>query len=200
MAAAIARRISERSGTPFSPGVAAAASTSSRWIAPAGPVPLTPSSSTPSSFASRRAAGDTRRPDGAGTGGTVSGAGATSAKMGSGFGASTGATSSPAPSMRARALPTGTLLPGSTSNSSSRPSSNTSTSIAPLSVSTTAMMSPCDTTSPGALSHSTSTPACISAPSEGMVKTPMRQRPMTSRTQATILGTLGRAASSRCAA
>src|SRR5688500_14469767 len=51
---------------------------------------------------------------------------------------------------------------------SNTPSSKTSISMAPFSVSTTAMMSPRARASPGCFSQRTSVPASISAPSAGM--------------------------------
>ena len=68
----------------------------------------------------------------------------------------------------ASGVPTGTLVPMSTRNCSTSPVSKISISIAPFCVSTTAMMSPCLTRSPGLTNHSTSVPASISEPSEGM--------------------------------
>jgi hypothetical protein len=53
------------------------------------------------------------------------------------------------------------------------PTSKHSISIAPFWVSTTATTSPRFTVSPGLTSHSTSVPASMSAPSEGMANTPI---------------------------
>ena len=59
----------------------------------------------------------------------------------------------------------------------SRPPRRLSISMAPFCVSTTAMMSPRFTRSPGCFSHSTSVPASMSAPSDGMRNCPWAQPP-----------------------
>lgn len=78
--------------------------------------------------------------------------------------------------------------------------------MAPLSVSTSATMSPRFTSSPGCLSHRMSVPASMSAPSEGMRKSDIcasrsRQRAPAATTRwiaARIVAGCGTAASSRC--
>ena len=70
--------------------------------------------------------------------------------------------------MMASGVPTGTSVPISTRIRSTVPGSKFSISIAPFCVSTTATMSPRLTGSPGLISHSTSVPASMSAPSDGM--------------------------------
>src|SRR6185437_981500 len=100
--------------------------------------------------------------------------------------------------MTASGVPTGTLVLGVTSCRPITPSQKISTSIAPLSVSTTATISPRCTSSPGCFSHSTSVPASMSAPRDGMRNSAMDQgRPMHCFAAATIVGTCGNAASSK---
>src|ERR1051326_4497265 len=70
----------------------------------------------------------------------------------------------------ASTVPTGTLAPGSTTIFSITPLVKISTSIAPLSVSTSATISPRSTRSPGFLRHATSVPASMSAPRIGITK------------------------------
>ena len=70
----------------------------------------------------------------------------------------------------ARGVPTGTRVPGSIRISSRVPSANASTSITPLSVSTSAITSPRLTVSPGCFRQLTSVPASMSAPRVGIVK------------------------------
>jgi len=82
-----------------------------------------------------------------------------------------------APAISASGVPTGTVVPGSTSQRSMTPSSKMSISMAPFWVSTTATTSPRLTRSPGRFSHSTNVPASISAPSDGMRNSPI-SRPM----------------------
>jgi hypothetical protein len=104
--------------------------------------------------------------------------------------------------MMASGVPTGTFAPGCASSVSTTPSSNTSISIAPFSVSTTAMMSPRATAWPGWRSHSTSVPASIAAPSDGILNSAMgsvgARQATSARAAATMAGTCGTAASSRC--
>jgi hypothetical protein len=64
-------------------------------------------------------------------------------------------------------VPTGSVSFGSCTSSRIVPSSQISTSIADLDVSTTATTSPFFTRSPGLTFHSSSVPSSISAPSEG---------------------------------
>src|SRR6056297_2160270 len=175
-------------GAPVFTGAPGAAfSTSESRIAPPGPLPLSSDSSTPFSAASCRAAGETRSaPSVAADGGGDAGAAAAaSACAGSGSGSVAGAGASgsgvsavsggASPSARtvARGAPTGSSLPRSARISWTVPSWKISISIAPFWVSTTATTSPRWTVSPGFTSHSTSLPASMSAPSEGMTKTPI---------------------------
>src|SRR5574341_1396279 len=90
----------------------------------------------------------------------------TGVAAGAGGGATAGA--SAASRMIASGVPTGTFSPGRTRIRSTTPGTKTSTSIAPLSVSTSAIMSPRRTASPGCLYHVTRRPAVMSAPSTGM--------------------------------
>ena len=102
--------------------------------------------------------------------------------------------------MRASGVPTGTLPLRSTRICSICPVSKISISMAPFCVSTTATMSPRFTLSPGFTSHSTSVPASMSAPSEGMRNSTTARphaRPSAAFAAAMILGTCGIAAFSR---
>ena len=101
----------------------------------------------------------------AAAGGTA--AGATTAGVGAAVGA--GCPAAPV-SSRAITVPTGNFVPTGTTSSDTTPGLNTSISIAPFCVSTTAMTSPRLTRSPGFTSHSTSVPASMSAPRDGMRK------------------------------
>ncbi len=94
-------------------------------------------------------------------------AGATTAGSGTAVGA--GCPAAPV-SSRAITVPTGNFVPTGTTSSDTTPGLNTSISIAPFCVSTTAMTSPRLTRSPGFTSHSTSVPASMSAPRDGMRK------------------------------
>ena len=85
-----------------------------------------------------------------------------------------GGAGSPSSRMMASAVPTGTFVPGSTRSLSSTPLVKTSTSMSALSVSTSAMMSPRSTASPGCFSHSISVPALMSAPSAASTNSAIR--------------------------
>src|SRR5579875_58821 len=167
----------------------AAASTSNRVMAPPGPVPLTAAGSTPNSLATRIASGEIRKRAGAGwSAGPGAGAGCFSARGGgaaaagvtgrTGGGAIGGtglmaggvgtAGASPSAAMSARTVPTGTFSPSCTVKLCTMPFTNTSISIAPFSVSTTAITSPRLMRSPGLTSHCTRVPASMSAPSDGI--------------------------------
>src|SRR3989338_8974900 len=138
-----ARSMRGRAGT--------ARSMSSRVIAPSGPVPVTRAGSTPSSSASRLAAGEIRR------------------RAGTGAAGGGGATGTPASSrIRASTVPVGTVAPGWTRIFSITPPTKTSTSMSPLSVSTSAMISPRFTVSPGCFRQTISVPAVMSAPRIGI--------------------------------
>ena len=161
-------------GAPAVGGVSlvacAAASTSFRWTLPSGPVPVTVARSTLSSRASSRAAGEIGAPRvvaaaGRRAGGDAGGFGDSSA---AGAAARTGWAAAPSSRITASGVPTGTLVPSSISSFSITPSRNTSTSMSALSVSTSAMMSPRVTRSPGCLRHATSVPASMSAPRIGI--------------------------------
>src|SRR6185369_3607993 len=152
---------------------AAARSTSSRVIAPPAPVPRSVVGSMPSVAASFRASGETRaRLPGPGASGL---AGAGTAAAGTGAEATGTATAGPGTAaagassrIEASTVPVGTVAPGSMRMRSSTPLTKTSTSIRPFSVSTSAMMSPRATRSPGRLRHAMSVPAVMSAPRIGI--------------------------------
>lgn len=95
----------------------------------------------------------------------------------------------PSPWITARGVPTGTRVPGGTSSCPTVPDSKHSTSMAALSVSTTATTSPLRTRSPGPTSHSCNTPSSMSAPSEGMVNSVISARPPGDRLSFRRVGT-----------
>src|SRR5713226_1560486 len=167
----------------------AARSTSSRPIMPPGPVPTRIARSTPSSCASRRAAGEalTRPP-------ALTGARAGSwfrvpaALPASGclFNASafcrlisvssrisvvtcSSDRSSPGTTMTARAAPTGACCPSATSNQRRKPVTGASTSFVAFSLSISTTGSPCWTASPGCFSHATTSPVFIASPHLGIL-------------------------------
>src|SRR3990167_2189020 len=179
MAAAMAWRMAAwRSDGPRSvagAGARPAASTSSRVTTPCGPLPVSTAGSRRSSPARLRAAGETR--------GRLADATASAGLPSTG---ATGSTSglrgtwrravsalSPACSKLAIGVPTGTLAPGSISNSKTSPSCQHSTSTAALAVSTTAITWPRLTVSPGLIRHSSSVPSSMSAPRDGSLKSIM---------------------------
>ncbi len=93
------------------------------------------------------------------------GAAAAATRAGSGAGASPGF--SPGARNSAITVPTGIVVPGSTSSRSTVPSCQVSTSTAAFVVSTTATTSPFFTASPGFTFHSRSLPSSMSAPRDG---------------------------------
>ncbi len=155
---------------------------------PPGPVPVTLRRSMPSSPAMRAATGDAlSRPPGAGAAASAAtaaaaaaGAGASAATAGAAGADAAGAgagfrpnaarsTCSPASPMTPIGVPIGTLWPAVTSTSSSTPLRNAGTSTVALSVSTSKIVSPWVTASPGCFSHSPSLPSAMSKPNLGMV-------------------------------
>src|SRR6266700_6609531 len=167
----------------------AARCTSSRPLMPPGPVPARVARSTPSSCASRRAAGEalTRPPalTGARTGSwfrapaalpaggclfnasafcrLISASSRISAATCSSDRSSSGAT------MTARAAPTGACCPSATSSQRRIPVVGTSTSFVAFSLSISTRGSPCRTASPGCFSHSTTSPVFIASPHLGIL-------------------------------
>src|SRR6056297_1194178 len=184
IAAAMALRISSIGEAGFSVGAASAGpagffaglpwpSRSPMTMTPPGPVPRIVERSMPSSWARTRAAGEAATARGAGAG--PDGAASADSSAGSGASQGSGASGGASPSLRTTAsgAPTGRVWPRSATSSWTVPSSKISISMAPFWVSTTATISPRFTVSPGSTSHSTSLPASMSAPREGMLKTPI---------------------------
>src|SRR6266545_3361352 len=146
---------------------------SRRVMAPPRPVPCTVDRSTPACAAIWRMIGEigTGRPGGfgaGGVGGIGTGISAGSETVPVGSGPACGEASVSAELITASGVPTGTDWPSGTRSRSMTPDSKHSTSTAALAVSTTATMSPLWTVSPGLISHSTTVPASMSAPSEGI--------------------------------
>ena len=169
----------------------AARCTSSRPIIPPGPVPATIVRSTPSSCASRRAAGDafTRPPALVGARITlevvpvIEALGAAccfvsisarwrliSASSRSSSATCSSDNSSPGRAITAMASPTGALSPSSISIDLIMPVTGASTSLVAFSLSISTIGSPCWTGSPAFLSHSTISPVFIDKPHLGMLK------------------------------
>ena len=185
MAAAMAARMAaarSRAGGAAAVAAAAARSTSSRVIAPSGPVPRTAPRSTCRSAASVRGqrrdplARRRRRRQGGGR------RGGDRRLAGSADPGEDGADRH--------------LLARLDQQRSTTPLSKISTSITPFSVSTSATMSPRLTASPGCFRQSTRVPASMSAPSVGMRNSAMAPHHLS--TDATIVSACGSAASSRC--
>ena len=161
------------------------ASTSALTIRPRGPVPRSAARSSPARSAIRRASGLAKilsaAPSGppcreaaadaaaAGGGAGVSGAASGPDPAGAGRKPSSAAASSPSPSRTAIGWFTGTpSVPSATSSRPTRPPSAASSSIAALSVSTSAMTSPAATLSPSFTSQRASVPSVIVGDRAGM--------------------------------
>jgi hypothetical protein len=143
----------------------AAASTSSFWMRPAGPVPWMPATSMPSACATRRATGEMRMPSSSTTSlGSPGSAGS------AGFASGASARAAPGPDVRRPITwPTVTVSPGCARISSITPAAGAGTSASTLSVEISTIVSSTSTASPGCLAHSRMTPSDTDSPIAGIV-------------------------------